>query len=111
MKEKAVYEVKEELQIPQNRNVVRDEIICFPRLAREGEEPALFRRVEIWDAEEEEAMVFLSHLLAFGATTIAAIYKDRWEVELVFKALEQTLRIKNFVGASPTASRSQVENA
>ena len=39
MKEKAVYEVKEELQAPQNSNVVRDQIICFPRLAREGEEP------------------------------------------------------------------------
>jgi len=85
MKEKAVYEVKEELQIPQNRNVVRDQIICFPRLAREGEEPVLFRRVEIWDAEKEEAIVFLSNLLAFGATTIAAIYKDRWEVELFFE--------------------------
>ncbi|MGA8620367.1 MAG: IS4 family transposase [Candidatus Sulfotelmatobacter sp.] len=80
MKEKAVYEIKEELEVPQNRNVVRDQIICFPRLAREGEEPVLFRRVEIWDAEKEEAIVFLSNLLAFGATTIAAIYKDRWEV-------------------------------
>src|SRR5229473_1881391 len=56
------------------------------RLAREGEKPVLFRRVEIWDQEKEEAIVFLSNLLAFGATTIAAIYKDRWEVELFFKA-------------------------
>jgi hypothetical protein len=86
MKEKAVYEVKEKLQIPQNSNVVRDQIIYFPRLAREGEEPVLFRRVEIWDAEKEEAIVFLSNLLAFGATTIAAIYKDRWEVELFFES-------------------------
>jgi hypothetical protein len=74
MKEKAVYEIKEELEVPQNRNVVRDQIICFPRLAREGEEQVLFRRVEIWDKEKEEAIVFLSNLLAFGATTIAAIY-------------------------------------
>jgi hypothetical protein len=46
MKEKAVYEVQEELQIPRNSHVVRDQIICFPRLARAGEEPVLFRRVE-----------------------------------------------------------------
>jgi hypothetical protein len=58
--------------------VVSDQIIYFPRLAREGEEPVLFRRVEIWDAEKQETLVFLSNLLAFGATTIAAIYKDRW---------------------------------
>jgi Domain of unknown function (DUF4372)/Transposase DDE domain len=111
MKEKAVYEVKEELQIPQNRNVVRDQIICFPRLAREGEESVLFRRVEIWDAEKEEAIVFLSNLLAFGATTIAAIYKDRWEVELFFKALKQNLRVKTFVGTSENALQTQIWTA
>jgi hypothetical protein len=80
MKDKAVYEVKEEVQSPQNSNVVSDQIIFFPRLARDGEEPVLFRRVEIWDKEKQESMVFLSNLLAFGATTIAAIYKDRWQV-------------------------------
>jgi IS4 transposase len=111
MKEKAVYEVQEELQIPQNSKVVRDQIIYFPRLAVKDEEPVLFRRVEIWDAEKEEAIVFLSNLLAFGATTIAAIYKDRWEVELFFKALKQTLRIKTFVGTSANAVRTQVWTA
>src|ERR1022692_4582551 len=111
MKEKAVYEVKEELQVPQNSHVVRDQIICFPRLKREGEEPVLFRRVEIWDAEKQEAIVFLCNLLAFGATTIAAIYKDRWQVELFFQALQQTLKIKTSVGTSANAVRTQVWTA
>src|SRR6266550_5848774 len=86
MKEKAAYEVQEEVRVPQNSNVVCDQIISFPRLAREGEKPVLFRRVEIWDKEKEEVIVFLSNLLAFGATTIAAIYKDRWQVELFFES-------------------------
>src|SRR6202046_1713634 len=111
MKEKAVFEIKEELTVPHNSNVVRDQIIYFPRLAREGEEPVLFRRVEIWDAEKEEAIVFLSNLLAFGATTIAAIYKDRWGVELFFKALKQLCKIKTFVGTSANAVRTQVWTA
>jgi len=111
MKEKAVYEVKVELQTPQNSKVVRDQIICFPRLARKGEEPVLFRRVEIWDAEKEEAVVFLSNLLAFGATTIAAIYKDRWQIELFFKSMKQALKIKTFVGTSANAVRTQVWTA
>src|SRR5437762_6240056 len=111
MKEKAVYEVKAELEVPKDRNVVRDQIICFPRLKREGEEPVLFRRVEIWDAEKQESIVFLSNLLAFGATTIAAIYKDRWQVELFFKALKQTAKIKTFVGTSANAVRTQVWTA
>src|SRR6202166_984794 len=111
MKEKAVYEVKEELQVPQNSHVVSDQIICFPRLAREGEDPVLFRRVEIWDKDKQESIVFLSNLLAFGATTIAAIYKDRWQVELFFKALKQTLKIKTFVGTSANAVKTQVWTA
>jgi len=111
MKEGAVYEVQEELEPPQNSNVVRDQIISFPRLKQEGEEPVLFRRVEIWDAEKETAIVFLSNLLAFGATTIAAIYKERWQVELFFKALKQTLKIKTFVGTSANAVRTQVWTA
>jgi len=111
MKEKAVYEVKDELRVPQNSNVVRDQIIYFPRLAQAGEEPVLFRRVEILDAEKQETVVFLSNLLAFGATTIAAIYKDRWQVELFFKALKQTLKIKTFVGTSANAVRTQVWTA
>jgi hypothetical protein len=111
MKDNAVYEVKEELEVPQNSNVVSDQIICFPRLAREGEEPVLFRRVEILDEKKQERIVFLSNLLAFGATTIAAIYKDRWQVELFFKALKQTLKIKTFVGTSANAVRTQVWTA
>ena len=102
MKEKAVYAVKDELSIPRNSNVVKDQIVCFPRLARDGEEAVLFRRVEILDAEKQERVVFLSNLLAFGATTIAAIYKDR---------LKQTLKIKTFVGTSANAVRTQVWTA
>jgi hypothetical protein len=95
MKEKAVYEVQEEVRVPRNSSVVRDQIICFPRLARAGEEPVLFRRVEIWDAEKEEAIVFLSNLLAFGATTIAAIYKDRWEVGVSRQGhINQSVRVR-----------------
>jgi hypothetical protein len=111
MKEKAVYTVKEELRAPQNSNVVQDQIISFPRLEQAGEEAVLFRRVEILDADKQERVVFLSNLLAFGATTIAAIYKDRWQVELFFKALKQTLKIKTFVGTSANAVRTQVWTA
>lgn len=108
MKDNAVYEVIEEVTVPQNRTVVRDQIICFPRLAQTGEAPVLFRRVEVWNEEKQEIIVFLSNLLAFGATTIAAIFKDRWKVELLFKALKQNLKIKTFVGTSANAVRTQI---
>jgi hypothetical protein len=111
MKENAVYQVKAEFQVPQNRNMLKDELIWFPSQVKAGEEPCLFRRVEVWDQEKQESIVFLTNLLAFGATTIAAIYKDRWQVELFFKALKQNLKIKTFVGTSANAVKTQVWTA
>ena len=111
MKQNAVYQVKAEFQVPQNRNVLKDELLWFPSQVKAGEEPCLFRRVEVWDEEKQESIVFLTNLLAFGATTIAAIYKDRWQVELFFKALKQSLKIKTFVGTSANAVKTQVWTA
>jgi len=51
------------------------------------------------------------HLLEFGATTIAAIYKERWQIELFFKALKQNLTVKTFVGTSENALRIQIWTA
>src|ERR1039458_4067259 len=57
MKEKAVYEVQEELQVPQNSNVVRDQIVCFPRLKREGrhKKEKRFRKTATWCATRSSA--------------------------------------------------------
>ena len=46
-----------------------------------------------------------------GPTTIARIYKDRWQIELLFKALKQNLRVKTFVGTSANALHIQVWTA
>jgi IS4 transposase len=42
--------------------------------------------------------VLLTNLQEFGSTTSAAIYKDRWQIELFFQALKQNLKVKTFVG-------------
>jgi hypothetical protein len=59
----------------------------------------------------QREIVLLTNLLAFGTTTIAAIYKDRWEIELFFKALKQNLKLKSFVGTSENALRIQIWTA
>jgi hypothetical protein len=53
----------------------------------------------------------LTNLLDFGATTIAAIYKERWQIELFFKALKQNLTVKTFVGTSENALRIRIWTA
>ena len=73
--------------------------------------PCLLRRVVVWDADSEREIVLLTNLLEFGATTIAAIYKERWEIELFFKALKQNLKIKTFVGTTENALHIQIWTA
>ena len=55
--------------------------------------------------------MFLTNHHGLGASTIAAIYKERWKIELFFKALKQNLRIKTFVGTSANALQIQVWTA
>jgi IS4 transposase len=73
--------------------------------------PHPLRRVEVWNPDKNETLVFLTNNLRFGASTVAAIYKERWQVELLFKALKQNLKIKTFVGTSPNAVKIQVWSA
>ena len=54
---------------------------------------------------------FLTNNFTLAASTIAAIYKDRWAVELFFKALKQNLKIKTFVGTTANAVKTQVWSA
>jgi hypothetical protein len=108
MKCNTVYTVEAECEAPANGKVLRDQIISLPALRRAGEEPVLFRRIEYWNEEKREILVFFTNLLHLAASTIAAIYKDRWQVELFFKALKQTLKVKTFLGTSANAVKTQI---
>jgi hypothetical protein len=111
MKDNALYTIVEEREVPQNRFVVKDQII-FLSASRAWEKcPYPLRRVEVWDEEKQQTLVFLTNHFDFGASTIAAIYKERWQIELFFKALKQNLKIKTFVGTSANAVKIQVWTA
>ena len=79
----------------------------FHSQAEKGEE-YFFRLVEVWLEEKQESVVFLTNNLEFAARTIAAIYKDRWAVELFFKAIKSNLKIKTFLGTSANAVKTQI---
>src|SRR5262245_36712767 len=69
------------------------------------------RRIEIWLEDKQETMVFVTNQLKLAASTIAAIFKDRWQIELFFKAIKQSLRIKTFIGTSENAVQTQIWTA
>ncbi len=85
----AHYRIVEERAIPNNRNILSDQIIELEGFYSHRKYPVPLRRLEIWDAENEQVIVLLTNHLDFGATTIAAIYKDRWQIEIFFKTIKQ----------------------
>jgi Domain of unknown function (DUF4372)/Transposase DDE domain len=111
MKDNAVYEVVGEREVPQNRHVVKDEMIELRGAKAIEKCPYPLRRVEVYDSEKKETLVFLTNNLNVAATTIAAIYKERWRIETFFKALKQNLKIKTFVGTSANAVKIQIWTA
>jgi IS4 transposase len=86
-------------------------LIRFTGVQAQIDCPGPLRRIVVWDADNEREIVLLTNLLDFGATTIAAIYKERWQIELFFKALKQNLTVKTFVGTSENALRIQIWTA
>jgi hypothetical protein len=111
IKDNAVYQVIEERPVPLHRNIKADQIIKLTGVKAEEKCPGLLRRIVVSDPEHDREIVLLTNHLDFGPTTVADIYKDRWEIELFFKALKQTLKIKTFVGTSENALRIQIWTA
>jgi hypothetical protein len=91
--------------------VRKDEIICLnPFMAGRPDLPDL-RRVVIWLEDKEQELELLTNHFDLAASTIAAIYKERWQIELFFKLLKQQLKIKTFVGTSANAVQIQIWTA
>lgn len=111
MKANAVYEVIEDRPVPAHRNILQDQLIKLKRLQSCWEHVSTMRRVVVWDPKKEEQIMLLTNNLAFGASTIAEIYRDRWEIELFFKALKQNLKVKTFIGTSANALKIQIWTA
>jgi hypothetical protein len=111
LKDNAAFEVMDDRAVPSNRNIRSDQLIRFTGEKAQKDCPYLLRRIAVWDEANQREIVLLTNLLEFGPTTIAAIYKDRWEIELFFKALKQNLKLKSFVGTSENALRIQIWTA
>jgi hypothetical protein len=106
------FRVLEKRTPPSNSNILSDEVVQLSsRMARQRYRDLRLRRITLWDALNQRTIILLTNHLKFGATTIAAIYKDRWEIELFFKALKQNLKIRTFVGTSENALQIQIWTA
>jgi len=107
-KDNMVYEVVEERDVPMRSNVLSDETIRLTGVGAEQKCPHLLRQIVVWDEENAREIVLLTNIFHLAASTVAAIYKERWQIELFFKALKQYLKVKTFVGTSENAVKTQI---
>jgi hypothetical protein len=88
---------------------VRSDQIGKPTLAAaRAAFPWLLRKVRYFDLETSRDLVFLTNHLEIPATTVANIYRMRWQIELFFRWIKGHLRIKHYFGTSPNAVKTQI---
>ena len=88
-------------------------VMCDQRIALNGfyvakNYPEHLRRIRFKDPQSGKTLVFLTNNTTLPPLMIAALYKNRWQVELFFKWIKQHLRIKRFLGTSENAVKTQI---
>ena len=110
LKSNAAFVAVESRPVVAGSGVRRDEIVVFTQHAT-GDNDRFFRRIVYWDEQQQRELEFLTNHLTLDAVLVAAVYRQRWQVELLFRALKQNLKIKTFVGTSANALKIQIWTA
>ena len=112
IKENTVYESVEELDLPDDidQYILKDEIITLTsnRAVQTGISRKNLRLVHVYKEDENKVIEIICNQLDWKVSTIADLYKKRWDIELFFKALKQNLQVKTFIGTSENAVKSQI---
>lgn len=109
-KDNQSYRVKQKLQTTDNPRILKDELVELIGFYSHRAYPQTFRRivalVEV-DGEDRE-MVFLTNQMTWSAWTVAELYRCRWDIEVFFKEIKQTLQLADFLGHNANAVHWQV---
>lgn len=105
----AHYQVIRSRPLPQGGQILSDQIIHLG--SHWYVQPSYLRRIVVRVSGQDEPLVLLTNHLRFGAATVARIYRERWHIEVFFRALKQNLRIKTFVGTTANALQIQIWTA
>ena len=111
LKKNADLQIVEKYEVPKGNNVLKDQKVRLQAFVAGRPDLEDLRMVTVWLEDKQEELVLLTNHFELAASTIAAIYKERWQIELFFKLLKQQLKIKTFVGTSANAVRIQIWTA
>ena len=106
-KKNACYTVIKRRPVSRASGITSDQTIRLTG-AKADQCPILLRRIGYRDPDTGKHYVFLTNAFHLAASTVAAIYKERWQIELFFKWIKQNLKIKSFLGTSRNAVMTQI---
>jgi putative transposase len=102
------YRITERRPVDKSKGLRADQTIALTGQKSKYETLPKLRRVTHVDLESGQRYEFITNNFALAASTIAAIYKQRWQIELFFKWIKHNLKIKTFLGVSKNAVMTQV---
>jgi hypothetical protein len=114
MKDNAVYEVEQivsETAIPEEKpGVLKEEKVnlCYKEKQKDKEFQKLSLRRITYRDEKGRMFVFITNNTILTDQDIADIYKQRWQIELLFKKMKQNFQLHCFYGESENAIRIQI---
>jgi hypothetical protein len=108
LKKNADFEVLMNKDVSKYMNIGYDQQIILSGYYSEKKCPNKLRIIESYDPETNKKITLLTNHHSWSPETIAAIYKDRWQIEIFFKAIKQNLQIKSFYGTSENAVLTQI---
>lgn len=106
-KKNALYKTLQRRPVHTEQGLTSDQTIVLTG-TKSDECPYPLRRIGYRDPETKKLYVFLTNNFRLSAKTIAAIYKERWQIELFFRWIKQNLKIKAFIGNSYNAVLTQI---
>lgn len=113
VKESMKFRCVKKLPVPAGGNILRDDIVLIRNRLKRDEYPERMRRVKAVvevDGKEVE-MEFFTNNLEWAASSICELYKARWNIEVFFKQIKQTLKLSGFLGHSRRAIEWQIWTA
>ena len=112
-KDNMQYRTVKKLNTTSHGSILRDEIIVLTGVQTKARYPKRLRRVEaiIKVDGKDMAMVFVTNNLDWSAWTVAELYRARWEIEVFFKEIKQTVQLVDFVGHNKKAVQWQIWTA
>ncbi len=92
----------------ERRGVLADENILMGRPSNKGTSKLVARKITYRHAASKRIFEFITNNMTMSALTIAAIYKRRWQIEMLFKRVKQSYPLKYFLGDNENAIKIQI---